>query len=648
MVATSSLLVDRFRADYVAHAPPASPMEVRARLDQVARARLPAALERALAPWLEGAGQGVLLIRQLRVNLTVAAAWDADRIARVWAEQIACAVGLAMRDGGVVRFADRAAFLARFLADVATGVAWGKWYYAGFHGLRPLSSSAALRTAICDDAELGLRALLVLSDGERRRVVEALSPRDARRLLGALPAGAMAEDGGGWDALRAAWDALPPHAPPAADEPRVALELYLRACAMSSAHAGPRLRARALALVRVARLLAAASPARAARLMEALRHDAPARLYLAAHDDAETLRPLIGAPAGWVEAASRMVAPARVAKRATAEKSATVEPLTVRSTPFGGFFLLLPFLDQLPLAEAVASWPAAGDTPPAAALRLLLLSKALGSARSARVFWDPLARDLAGVAPSLTPPAIRSWLARVPRRAFARCVRTLAEAACAERRAAGDLLALVGAHLPRAPAALLLHAPSGDWLWASGYSRRRPSLVTGRAMAWMQEQGLVPARVVADAELGPVLRAPASGVEVLGFDDDEVARLAVEDVRVGAVLARRSTLGSELAYLGAREPRLPRAADLALSVAAQRMLRAFAARLPGFHASGLPYLFANFLDVAARVEVEPARWVVQLSRPPLQFVLALSGVARGEHRPSWRPQLAVALCQDEG
>jgi hypothetical protein len=642
MVATSSLRVDRFHADYLVGGPRASAAEVGARLDRLARARLPAALARALAPWLQGRDAGVLLIRELHVELVLGTEWDPDHCIDAWAARIAHALVRAAHEGDVLHFAHRAAFLARFLADLAGGVAWSKWYYADFHGLRPLPSSAALRTAICDDAESGLRALLALSDWERRRVLEALSPRDARRVLDVLPAGAVADDDDGWDALGAAWDALPPYAPAVADEPLVALELYLRACANTRARAGPRLRERALALVRLARLLAAAAPRRAARLLEVLQEGTTARLYHAAPEDAETLHPLAGAPAGWVRAASRSLTPAHAASRTAGET------VTVRSTPFGGIFLLLPFLGQLPLDEAVASWPAVGATPPAAALRLLLLAKSLGSARSARVFWDPLARDLAGVAPSLTPTAVRSWLARIPRRALARCVGVLAESACAERRASDDLLALIGAHVPRAPAALLLHAPSGVWLWASGYSRRNPSLVAGRAVAWMHAHGLVSPRIVADAELGPALRARASGGEVLALDDDEVARLALEDQRVGAVLARRGTLGKELAYLAAREPALPRAVDLALSVAAQRMLRAFAARLPGFHASSLPYLFASFLDVAARVEVEPARWVARLSRPPLQFVLALSGVARGEHHPSWSPQLAVALCQDEG
>ncbi|HEX2093054.1 MAG TPA: hypothetical protein VHG28_11655, partial [Longimicrobiaceae bacterium] len=153
-------------------------------------------------------------------------------------------------------------------------------------------------------------------------------------------------------------------------------------------------------------------------------------------------------------------------------------------------------------------------------------------------------------------------------------------------------------------------------------------------------------RILADPGFDGALRTRPGGAEVHPPDGDEAARLATEDPRVRAVLARRGKLAEDLGWLAAPALGLPRVADLALSVVAQGVLRAFAARLPGFHASGLPYLFASFLDVAATVEVEPERWVVRLGRPPLQFVLALSGAARGEHRPGWMRGITLALCQE--
>src|SRR5262249_20748293 len=52
-----------------------------------------------------------------------------------------------------------------------------------------------------------------------------------------------------------------------------------------------------------------------------------------------------------------------------------------------------------------------------------------------------------------------------------------------------------------------------------------------------------------------------------------------------------------------------------LAAAAWYTLRRFARRLPGFHAASVGYLWRNFLDIGARLEVEPDRIVVTISRP---------------------------------
>jgi hypothetical protein len=96
--------------------------------------------------------------------------------------------------GNVVRFANRAAYVARFLRDVAAGTAWGKWYYESFAGLRQLSTSAALRTAVCNESDAGPAALLELDDHELKRVLRELTEQDARRILDHLATNASASD----------------------------------------------------------------------------------------------------------------------------------------------------------------------------------------------------------------------------------------------------------------------------------------------------------------------------------------------------------------------------------------------------------------------------------------------------------------------
>ena len=112
--------------------------------------------------------------------------------------------------------------------------------------------------------------------------------------------------------------------------------------------------------------------------------------------------------------------------------------------------------------------------------------------------------------------------------------------------------------------------------------------------------------------------------------------------------ARYSQLAADLAFL-----QLPAAlrdkpaVDLALSLLAQQVLRRFAARLPGFARSSLPYLFANFLDFAATVEEEETRRVVRTSRPPLNMILSMTGICRSSYQLTWLDARPVALFQEE-
>ena len=62
--------------------------------------------------------------------------------------------------------------------------------------------------------------------------------------------------------------------------------------------------------------------------------------------------------------------------------------------------------------------------------------------------------------------------------------------------------------------------------------------------------------------------------------------------------------------------------------AAYELLKRFARRLPGFADSGCAYLWRNFLDMGAQLDLEPDRIVVRLARPALHLVLSLTGMNR--------------------
>jgi len=163
---SNRLHIRRFHAQYlVPHDHPA-PQRLKVRIDDaVAQHLLGQTLSLALANLFSETDESIWLIRRLELDLSVNAAWEREQLTRVIAAQIVRMLGAALNETGdenVVRFANRAAHLARFLSDVTAGRAWGKWYYESFAGLRPLTTSAALRTAICNEPDAGQAALLQL------------------------------------------------------------------------------------------------------------------------------------------------------------------------------------------------------------------------------------------------------------------------------------------------------------------------------------------------------------------------------------------------------------------------------------------------------------------------------------------------------
>jgi hypothetical protein len=87
--------------------------------------------------------------------------------------------------------------------------------------------------------------------------------------------------------------------------------------------------------------------------------------------------------------------------------------LVPRHTPFGGIFMLLPLLDELPLAEATRDWPDAEEADAVALARFLLLVKCCGRSRAAKAIYDPLLRDLMGIAPSISPSVFAAWQKKI-------------------------------------------------------------------------------------------------------------------------------------------------------------------------------------------------------------------------------------------
>ena len=191
--------------------------------------------------------------------------------------------------------------------------------------------------------------------------------------------------------------------------------------------------------------------------------------------------------------------------------------------------------------------------------------------------------------------------------------------------------------------ALLLDG-AGGWLHVGEYqSSKQESLA--RLVSELVPSTAV--RLLVDPVFISLFEEAGTGFEVLSLDDERIPDLAQTHQNLAETLSRLDRLESELAFLALPKPFSgSRRADLSFSLMAHGLLRALARRLPGFSRSTLPYLYTNFLDFGASVEVEEGSYLVRLERPPLHIVLNMTGMARNRYRLSWLDERRVELYQE--
>jgi hypothetical protein len=600
----STLYIGRLSNCYLVPADNQAPEEVRSFCEGAIAATLSESLAAALRTALPDDDSSLWFIRRLEVDFAVNTQLNFSSLSDIWAKEIAAGLAEALQKGGaeILRFPDRASYMAHFFLDLAWGSAWSKWCYAQLEGLRMLSVSAALRTAICDSPEIGLRALASLRDPGG--VLRKITPADAARILAAFGCSAnSAHEGACFQAITDIWHTV--LGVPARDEELRALLLFVNIARSNNALANKTLGEAALAVCRLARRLRQERSPQNHDLVNALRRRDVSSFYrLAGLEQAAVLAPLLRCPDECLE---------RLLQR-VAEGSAT-DPETkqeTRFTAFGGAFLLFPLLDRLPLHQATAGWPDLGDTSAASLVRFLVLAKCFGRLRAAGCFHDPLMRDLLGIPPRITVEMVRDWLAHLSHdnvRTFLHAISGWhLETAAAE----GRIFSLVSVAQRGAPVALLLDHAHGLWLFAGKSGKHEDELAA--ALGDLPS----PEKLLADDALIPLAQK--------SFPDAVVESLVDSPTPPPA---------PDLDYL-ALPPEFGRPrADLALSVAGQGVLRLFACKLSGFARSSLNHLYGNFLDCCAAVEEQADRRVVFLTRPPLHLVLGMSGLNRCSYQLSW-------------
>lgn len=436
---------------------------------------LAAAIADALATTLDPGDPAVWVVRSLAVAAHAEGATEAPDLALAIALRLREAVARVLRGeqaDGVVRYPDRATWLAALLWDHVRGEARGRWAYARFASLDALPLAFVPRQLFAMEPDLASPVLIRLaSAGRLLAFAAAIGESGARPLLPLLlaqrPAGRA--DPGATAALAArlvanAGPALP------VESGRALLVALVQRLAAAPGEAAPD---RAAAMAAQAQAIAAFAPAR-----DPLPGDAAATLPARPSSPAPDRAPLRPGP----PEAAAVGAPGRASSPVPGE---TIE------TPHAGLFLLWRSVVELGLEEL---WPPGMD---AGRARLTLAASMAGPDRAA-AWRDPALHWLAGFVPDreegpvAAPPDLEArFLAHMAARARPRALQPVARSVgrlqLVQDRASEDWLALGSARdsapLRAEPAPHGLRDPARDVAFF-GIARnrgRRPWALLARA-----------------------------------------------------------------------------------------------------------------------------------------------------------------------
>jgi hypothetical protein len=420
----SAITFERLRNLYCVPPDHPAPDELRSRLDGLAQSEVMDACRRALASWVDDRDPSIWLISSIDVDLAIdVGAEGAWRGAAAWGEQIALEIARAIQCGpaaSVLRFPDRAAYVAQWARDMAAGQAWSKWYYRAFDSLRSLPQSAAIAEGIIREGEEAVSILLRLHSMQALEpVLEVVSNADARRVWTAIfPAWPDRwKNVTRWvSRLLALWRGFAPRfqGSPSREVLRFAIAALAEwpvqnaqdAKALREAVEG--LREAVEGLLELRRVLdAAATPEMARLILDAAIAQPHGEGYslpeappisspiFIGSSLSEFIREVSGGDPQWAAFAAAVVAPHSAAPGPEEE---------MILSELGGIFLLASaFSDlQIDLAMHSAAQPCDEPTKAAAVLRHLLAVRCLGRSRAALAVHDRAVREFSGISSNVT------------------------------------------------------------------------------------------------------------------------------------------------------------------------------------------------------------------------------------------------------
>jgi hypothetical protein len=626
---------------------------------------------------LSGANAEVWRIRNLTLNVSLDAEFsDPFGVVRDCGRAFASEV-LSILDSGesdsVVRFPNRAAFLAQFLADLAASHAWEKWYYEEFADLRVLSQ----RQAICaiflrHDASAVELLLQLATTGRLEPVLQSISDSDARIIFDlcfkSAPTALRKDALQKWTGIvLELWNIAPLRAG-SRKENRFRDALRLLARALSQFPAGRsdmQLRAVIDELVELRRVLSEIhSPAALDSLIKHLAdNDLPSAVALATGEGVCDPLPALSffvermqGDAAWgFQAAAVFLGEFHQERFLTSKTISEGESLL---SLVGGVFLLGPSLGALQLDELthIAAQPTESPEKNAAVLRHLTAIKCLGRSQFSDTADDPALRLFSGFEGASFRQALENG-------DFSHL-----DLDGARNVLLQNLLGRGESHLPILYAEIvsfptdnltfiLRDLTHDEWFDVTHLS---PSGTDISAVVQSSLQRISdicklnrPDLFLSDSLFSLIHDSRTRG------DFSRVARLLRIDhstrEQVGKLLGlNRSQLAFRLGSAQQHYPYFSLSADWAgfmldpfldctFTLLSRAALRHFSRKLFGFESSSPDHLYQNFLSGVSEIRCMDGRLEVRLPASPLSLVLRMAGLQEQKFAPSWLKGLEIWL-----
>lgn len=176
--------IDNFRCTYHVPKGERNPHTLKKRLDLIVAETLPEKLD-GFFSFLFRDDASLVFIKNIKIDFSIKIAQlDEKEIAEFWAKRIASSVKktLAGSDpkNNWIRFADESDYLASFMVDLLSGVAWQKWYYRELEDLKKFDRRGLIKELLTQKKEIAEDILFKITERNfSEELIKELREEDA-------------------------------------------------------------------------------------------------------------------------------------------------------------------------------------------------------------------------------------------------------------------------------------------------------------------------------------------------------------------------------------------------------------------------------------------------------------------------------------